>query len=109
MMTPLELDEAQTSLLEELASAYDARFCTDYSGRGMYGNQCIGITVENTSVLLHIIVALAADEPDLAEELCDGICSDNMGRDMIFYWPGITAEHPTELDADPGRNDGWET
>ncbi len=78
-----------------------------YSGRGMYGRECVGITCANpfevvTKLLGHFgeqaIVAerdADPDEPeteeyDLFQQLMgvlDNVASDNMGRDMIVYFP----------------------
>ena len=53
----------------------------DYSGRGMYGAKCFGIVVPPYSGI----------EEELEKYDVMG-SRDNMGRDMIIYWPGKTFE-----------------
>lgn len=52
---------------------------SDYSGRGMYGETCFAVKVDRY-------------EYKSAMELLrpTGAASDNLGTDMIVYWPSIT-------------------
>lgn len=50
-----------------------------YSGRGMYGDTCMGI------------VGDSANEIIAAVGIC-GACSDNMGLSYIVYWPSIVSD-----------------
>ncbi len=67
-----------------------------YSGRGMYGKDCLGITCRNPINTVCLIIAeyaqsLAKDQAavaDLAEALKDAH-TDSMGRDAIVYWEHI--------------------
>lgn len=66
---------------------------TGYSGRGMYGEMCFGVVVPGFNQAARFLVELATlmvdhDEPGTAGELADAMRSDNMGMDMIFYFPG---------------------
>jgi hypothetical protein len=74
----------------------------DYSGRGMYGRSCPGITVDDQETLFRFFAAAGAieaeqeedaDLPDGAEfnafELAEGVATDSMYRSMIFYWPRL--------------------
>lgn len=76
----------------------------DYSGRGMHGEQCLGIVVQ---VPLAEMVAITAvvlenmqheddsiDAWDIVDVLED-VRTDNMGRNTILYWPLISG---AELD-----------
>jgi hypothetical protein len=84
---------------ETIAAGADIEdYRTDYSGRGMYGKQCVGI-VGDMADFMDFVTTLAAwyfeDEDEEAEEFWYRINSvqiDNMGRDSIFYWPSIQAE-----------------
>ena len=64
-----------------------------YSGRGMYGKSCVGITCDNPSdVVLDIIQAQAENDPTEVSELIDMLrrsSQDSMGRSAIIYWPKI--------------------
>lgn len=66
-----------------------------YSGRGMYGESCVGVDGRNTHVILaQIIVALCEQGPDGLEAALhvarDGaIASDSMGLGGIVYFPSL--------------------
>lgn len=72
---------------------------TDYSGRGMYGDQCFGLVFEQE--VRHPwaffaalgIVQESMDPPDFdALELARAARSDSMGVGTIVYFPGWTVE-----------------
>ena len=81
-------------LLED--AGYEPR---SYSGRGMVGEYCIGVTTDDTPTLLGFKLGVASqDELQAANEVgevydldLEGILtrtkSDNMGKNMIYYWP----------------------
>lgn len=86
-MTPEQVKE----LIEN--AGYEAR---SYSGRGMYGKACIGLTTEDDAfeVAANLMVAYESVVDDVSlETLADVIkqfASDNMGRDsMIYYLPDV--------------------
>lgn len=61
----------------------------DYSGRAMYGGTCFAI-VGSDQDLLEFMVFLAQEDAEAAETLARSVRRDNMGMDMVFYWPGTT-------------------
>ncbi len=78
-----------------------------YSGRYMYGATCLGI-VGGPDVLMHFVSdvipridpgfdhdsdAFAHASPEWYE-----LRWDNMGMDLIFYWPGIQVEDDREAE-----------
>jgi hypothetical protein len=70
---------------------YDVR--PAYSGRGMYGEKCIGVVVATAGEIFRLGQLLA--------DYGDGISiprTDNMGLQMIAYWPDISlqSEDPPE-------------
>jgi hypothetical protein len=73
----------------------DARSFVDYSGRGMYGAECIGWVVSNINyVVPALIAALTAvgihiDPVDAADEAR----LDNMGLSYIVYFPNVRLTH----------------
>lgn len=90
----------------------------DYSGRAMYGNRCLGITCDNPVSMIAKILSEAlqtlSSEPlsidqvvsefeDLARQL-ESPRMDNMGLDIIVYWPHISWEDNEEYD-DPAAGD----
>lgn len=88
----------------------------DYSGRGMFGSTCVSVTVSPSEVS-RVPVALTryaeglreeadecedpeydfdpeylAEQRELADRfdrMADGVRSDNMGLDMVVYFPGF--------------------
>jgi hypothetical protein len=61
---------------------------TNYSGRAMYGKDCFGLVHGSIGELLLLIVALA--DRGVEMEFVNSARSDNMGLDMITYFPGTT-------------------
>jgi len=67
--------------IERLAENRGLEFRTDYSGRGMFGKDCVGIVGENGEC-----AALASL---IQRKTGYRYSSDNMGRDMVYYFPAI--------------------
>jgi len=66
-----------------------------YSGRGMYGSECVGLVVNHIAEFT-IIVAQAAVFAEMNEEGEDFVLEvgdvemDSMGKGMVFYWRSHT-------------------
>jgi hypothetical protein len=71
--------------IESASKADGRRLHTDYSGRGMYGNTCWGITCGDP-------------EDVIAEVGVKGARRDCMGRRTIIYWPAISGEREEPSD-----------
>lgn len=54
-------------------------FRPDYSGRGMYGTECVGIVTGNPNE----IIAMAGKRG------IRGAVTDSMGKGTIVYWPKV--------------------
>lgn len=89
----MKLDQDQ---FETIVDAFqEAGFETrSYSGRCMYGAQCLGVDCDNpVRAVLKAVSALA--ENNEGSELCDLIAlledarTDSMGRGSILYFPSI--------------------
>jgi hypothetical protein len=73
-------------------------FYNGYSGRCMYGEQCVGITGSMSSCMQVIAEAIKhahniTDRLDfnaVVDTLLD-IHQDTLGRDIIIYWPRLEA------------------
>jgi hypothetical protein len=76
-----------------------------YSGRGMYGKECLGIVTDENplEIALMLVSELAtAGDYDTPQETLDALLelleelrrplSDNLGRGTIVYWPRIKWE-----------------
>lgn len=102
--------EISRSVLEEVLENVDVELREDYSGRGMYGDTCIGVvgehdelenferelakaaTLDKYNGLSNMAVAEDVIE-DFIEEL-EAIAgqrrSDSMGMSSIYYYPRLT-------------------
>ncbi len=81
----------EKSALQQLAedAELDVR---SYSGRGMFGRECLGIEGDDVCDIFAALFQAAADtEPDL-QEIADALrnCSrDQMGLGAILYFPRV--------------------
>lgn len=64
-------------------AGYEAR---SYSGRGMYGKECVGVTCDNQVDLIFDMMDHASRNQ--IKEL-KGCKTDSMGRSIIVYWPNV--------------------
>lgn len=79
----------------------DGALRDNYSGRHMYGSQCLALVVNDISELIRWMfgVGNAADgeEPEVAESLQEFLEAlqsnqtrhNNMGMQQVFYWPEV--------------------
>ena len=87
--------------------------CRSYSGRGMYGKECLGIDIDRgalggtiADLVDHVFGTFDLDkDSDLdavtaITEALRRMASDSMGMGMIYYFPGIpfTDDRETEDD-----------
>ena len=106
----MQLNQQQfNDFCEEIENIGEHRVRADYSGRGMYGKECIGVesaygSVEQDKVTLAILKALYPDRDELTwEEVMDLMETlprprhDSMGLGMIVYYPGLTIEEGVEV------------
>lgn len=69
----------------------------EYSGRAMYGKKCAGITTGDAAVtMVNLVLALVNETAEYADsnsyEMFGTICTDDMGREQIVYFPTIEWE-----------------
>ena len=86
------------SICEDLADDLGLEV-RSYSGRGMFGAHCFGVVVSNLGPLLAGIARTIADmDPnddatghtvDQIAEALEDLTTDNMGHDIIVYFPRI--------------------
>jgi hypothetical protein len=57
-----------------------------YSGRGMYGKQCVAVTGESVNSILSEMME-NCDSGYEAAQLLRESSSDSKGRDVVVYWP----------------------
>lgn len=89
-----EIKKLVLELIEEFCDDYDLDFMNDYSGRGMYGKRCIGfVTYDTMGSIVNLCDALRDNEEitSAADALGD-ICTDNLGRGYIVYFPHLSLD-----------------
>lgn len=80
------------SLIEDFCNTTDdCRFRADYSGRGMFGRQCVGIDIDSLrlSVLIELTEFLIANGMSDVASVLGRVCYDNMGMNYILYFPNV--------------------
>ena len=76
----------------EIAADLNATPYRSYSGRSMYGRECVGIST-NDYADEHDIIAAARRRGIRGER------TDSLGRRVIIYWPDIADPFTDEEDA----------
>ena len=86
----IELEQDQWATVEDILAVY-GKPTDSYSGRGVYGGQCIGVTIDRYSEggLWDIAMGLASEDRNLAEDMGEPR-QDSMGRSTIYYWPNVS-------------------
>lgn len=77
-------------------------FTNTYSGRGMYGERCIGWDVDDLSDAPMVLALAFAEflDPYEARRLAENARTDNMGLGYIIYFPGSTCDGWVEDEED---------
>lgn len=76
---------------------YGSYLTPDYSGRGMYGDRCIGVVCADPTRLavnLGIELGRCVLLGSISEEIAEAFQRpqiDSMGRSQIIYWPRLAA------------------
>lgn len=74
------------------SNIYDKVYLRSYSGRYMYGRECLGLD-GNSNDLLKVVIRAAILNNDLFEDLnLDDISQDSMGLGSIWYWTHIDVD-----------------
>lgn len=106
MTTTLTQEQADT--IREACYEVDIRPIA-YSGRFMYGKQCLGVVMPDSGHLFSFALAIHEDDPDLARLLADSWTrADSMARDIVVYWPAIETDgtdFPDDDDDDEDEED----
>jgi hypothetical protein len=89
----MELTADQIDRLTCVAEDLGGRVTDSYSGRGMYGGCCIGVTFtgDTFSAVFGLGAAVMEESPELADVLRDApLNSATMGLGKTVYRPSIT-------------------
>lgn len=73
-------------LLREIVENVECTLHVDYSGRGMFGKECIGVSGSEQQ-LWGFALAIGLEMAEIFE---DPPHRDSLGYDTIWYWPSIT-------------------
>lgn len=94
--------------LEE--SGFDVR--DNYSGRGMFGDQCFGYDPDGGNLFLWFMQQLYDEGEEwefydevkalLDDDVFEGECCDSMGLGIIIYFPNLKVENYPESDESEG-------
>jgi hypothetical protein len=87
---------------------YDVGIRDDYSGRGMYGDRCVGLVVDDPAGIMfdlgvQVGIKMAEDSDrwcywnEIAAALKDSR-QDSMGRSSIVYFPYLAIEGADDYD-----------
>jgi hypothetical protein len=84
------LTAADIEGLDYIADEAKVDHRAEYSGRAMYGRTCFAITGHEDALARFVMaIARAADIDDIKMIVERGSRSDNMGLDMVYYWPDL--------------------
>ena len=65
----------------------------NYSGRGMFGEKCLGVVVRSGDSFMDFLIKLTMylDEQDIEDMDCEleSASYDDLGKDTIVYFPRI--------------------
>ena len=74
--------ETAEDIIRDIAYDLDGEVRERYSGRFMYGAHCMGIVHSSATAVIEAAAARGLT----------GAVTDNMGLDMIVYWPHVKVE-----------------
>lgn len=97
----MKISDKLLKLIVDLHDEEDFQVRVNYSGRGMFGEECLGIVGSDTTTVIYKIMEVIMDEygdekdtqlelfHELAEMLSDGSEQDSMGLQCIVYFPYV--------------------
>ena len=91
-----ELKEAILDALTELEWNDECSIRWGYSGRAMYGKECVGIVADDVDAVVERVGELAVmnlmnEDEDAVYEFIRTARYDQMGLSEIAYWPTLQA------------------
>lgn len=112
-----QLTKALAELIRHIVEDEECSIYEQYSGRGMYGANCFGITIPRhagasvVTIIMRVMAEIknptwlgkAETEDDLDNEMLEAdwkMSSDNLGLDMIYYFPNILWPEEEETEED---------
>lgn len=83
----MTFEQEVQSLLEEFAPNFECSICSIYSGRGMYGRRCFGVTGSREFLMKLLLTVQSQLSSNGNDKIIPTPSSDNMAFDEIWYWP----------------------
>lgn len=86
------MPKLQEAIMEAAIQSGEVGFRNDYSGRGMFGRSCVGITgsIGNCMAVVGAVIKTALrDDLDATVDAMLDFSQDSMGYDVIMYWPAL--------------------
>lgn len=90
--------------------------CQKYSGRGMYGKECLAVQFDGSPVTIVLEAVEYFANTLSADEAVDQICEfmqmlkspsqDSMGLGSVMYWPHIKWENGEDKEEDSEDEEG---
>ena len=102
MTTLTQLTDEQVDTMKDLLMDIGDAHLRPYSGRSMYGQECLGIDMENMADAFRF--ALMVTDSDLADALFNPRF-DNMGMGIIVYFPNVGVPEGVSDDDDDSDDD----
>ena len=101
------LTQEQVNTLREVCYSFDGARPMSYSGRAMFGAQCLGIVLEGTEDIFGFALSLRDDDEELADILATQPSRvDGMGRErIVLYWEGVKTDGTDLSDDDEEGED----
>lgn len=85
-MEKSKLQEVLEDILDDAVYEFTIR---SYSGRGMYGKECLAIVTNEDIFNIGVEVGVAYKSYGYYWEEIPEIKKDNMGTSLVYYWPDI--------------------
>lgn len=97
-LTEMRFNRENVEAIVNMLRTVDEDACAlpTYSGRFMYGAECVGFVAQSTHLILAAVVDVMGKEGVSALAVGDAMYTDNMGLGFIGYFPFVESDYPTE-------------
>ena len=90
-----QLSEWEVDTISDNLRNNDSGTITSYSGRAMYGDDCLGIVTDNVAKTMLLLASGLAEQGGRASDLLEALTTtsvreDSMGHRNVVYFPRIT-------------------
>lgn len=83
------MNKDQYTLFRDIVEGYGGNPRDNYSGRGMYGKECLGADFDSMQEFLEAMFEINESLPDFE---WGNVTTDSMGLGTVFYWRGIRVD-----------------